>query len=323
VPDGGRYDGALGVVGALAAVEALGDRPLDRTVAVVAFRDEEGCRFGHGLFGSRAMAGMLRPGELDDADPGGVTVRQALHALGLAEPPTTRTLPELRAFAELHVEQGPSLAARDVPLGVVTGVVGIAGLGVSFRGRRGHAGTVAMEDRADAARAAARFVLALGERTHGIERSVATVGSIDVPEAASNVVPGLVRVTVDVRAPGREGRDALVEAVHAEARNAAAAEDCQAEVVPRWSEEPVVFDPEVRGALRDAAAALGVTAPDIPSGAGHDAAVIAAAGVPTGMLFARSLAGGVSHVPEEHTDAEAIGLAVATLSGALERLAAR
>jgi hydantoinase/carbamoylase family amidase len=322
VPDGGRYDGALGVVGALAAVEALADRPLARTIGVVAFRDEEGWRFGHGLFGSRALAGWLRPDELDDEDADGVPVRAALAALGLPPPPAERTLPPLRAFLELHVEQGPVLAEQGAPLGVVSGVVGIAGLAVRFHGRRGHAGTIPMGQRADAGRAAARFVLSLGDRARGVRDAVATVGTIVVPDGASNVVPGLVQVSVDVRAPGQEAVDALVQAVHAAAGEAADREGCRAEVEPRWGEAPVAFDDDVMAALTMAARDAGVRAPKIPSGAGHDAAVMAAAGVPTGMLFASSLAGGVSHVPEEETDPEAIGLAVAALAGALDRLAA-
>ena len=166
VPDGGRFDGALGVVGALEAVEALGPEPRRATLAVVAFRDEEGWRFGRGLTGSRALCGRLGAGELQGVDADGVTLGVAFAALGLEPPPSSGWLAPGRpaAYVELHVEQGPRLAAAGRTLAAVDGVVGLVGLLATFEGGRGHAGTTPMDDRADALRAAARLVLAVGRR---------------------------------------------------------------------------------------------------------------------------------------------------------------
>jgi len=324
VPDGGRFDGALGVVGALAAVEALGTAPLPRTIAVVAFRDEEGWRFGRGLTGSRALCGRFGEDELDVADATGTTLREAFDALGLDPPPAGGWLGPGRpaAFVELHVEQGPRLADAGRPLAVVDGVVGLLGLLASFEGRRGHAGTTPMAVRADALRAAARLVLAVGDAARDEPGAVGTVGDVRLVSPASNIVPGTAEVLVDLRAPDDAALARVRAAVERAVPEAAAAEGCTATVALRYQERAVAFDPDLVATLDEAAhEAIGEAAPHLPSGAGHDAAILAAAGVPTAMLFARSLAGGVSHAPEEDTDLEALEVAVATLAGALRRLA--
>lgn len=327
VPGGGRFDGALGVVGGLEAlrrVAAGGGRPR-RSLAVVAFRDEEGWRFGGGWFGSRALCGRLAPGELEARDRDGVSVAEALRALGRDAPPPGGWLQAARpaAFVELHVEQGPRLADLDAPLGVVDEIVGMAGLEVEFAGRAGHAGTTPMAGRADALRAAAGFVAALpavAERA-GAGAAVATVGDLRVEPGAANVIPGHARCAADLRAAGADGLERLERLAVEAAERAAADAGCTARAVPAWRAERVGLDAGVGDALRAAAAEHGLAAPTMASWAGHDAGVLAAAGVPTAMLFVRSLAGGVSHTPAEHSDAADVELAIDVLAAALRTLA--
>lgn len=308
VPAGGRYDGPLGVLAGLEAVARIGQQA--RTLAVVAFRDEEGWRFGRGCFGSRALCGAVADGELDALDADGVALRDAV---GGTPPPAGWLDPPPAAYLELHVEQGPALDRLGAPLGIVSSIAGIARLGVTFHGRPGHAGTTPMAGRADALVAAAGFVLAVRAAAAAAEPAVATVGRLSVAPGAANVIPERVSLVVDVRAPEEETLAALLGEI------AAAAGDAEVELYRRTS--PVPMAAEVQAALAASLAQLGLEAPVLPSGAGHDAGALGAAGVPSGMLFVRSLAGGVSHAPQEHSDAADVALAVDALAGALERLA--
>jgi acetylornithine deacetylase/succinyl-diaminopimelate desuccinylase-like protein len=261
VPRGGKFDGALGVVAGLEAVERVGKG------AVVAFRDEE-----RGCVGSRAAV-------------------------------ESGNLPE--AFLELHVEQGPVLERRDAPLGIVTAITAMARGERVFQGIAGHAGTTPMAGRSDALCAAAEYVLLVRDTAARIDGAVATVGRIEVEPDAVNVIPGRARVTVDARAPDRERMDALLRAL-------------DLDVQPML--EPVQMAEKPRRALIAEIERLGLPLEELPSGAGHDAAVLAAAGVPTAMLFVRSLNGGISHSPDEESSPEDVELAVEVLGGALERL---
>jgi acetylornithine deacetylase/succinyl-diaminopimelate desuccinylase-like protein len=272
VPAGGRFDGALGVVGGLEAVSRAGQQ--QRTLTVVAFRDEEGCN-GPGCVGSRALC-------------------------------ATGPDPRPAAFVEMHVEQGPRLAEANAPLAVVTGIVATGRGEVVFEGREGHAGTTPMAGRSDALVAAAEFVLRLRAAAAAVDGAVATVGRLEVEPGAGNVIPARARVSVDVRAPDGERLDAVLEVVPADVSRTAA----------------VAMAPEPTRVLREQLERLDAPVIELASGAGHDAGVLAAAGVPTAMLFVRSLNGGISHSPEELSAPEDIALAVAALEGALTRLAA-
>jgi allantoate deiminase len=262
VPGAGRFDGTLGVVAGLEAVERLRLPGL----AVVVFRDEE-----RGCAGSR-----------------GCTAR-----------------PD--AYVELHIEQGPTLLRADAPLGVVTAIVGYVRGRRTFEGTPGHAGTTPMDVREDALVEAAEFVLHAREVARGIEGAVATVGQVTVEPGGTNVIPGRVVVSVDARAPDADRLDRLAAAL---------------EIEEPIRTEPSPMSAEIRAALSDEIAALGLPALDLPSGAGHDAGILATAGVPAGMLFVRSLNGGISHNPAELSSPEDIALAVDVLTGALRRLAA-
>ncbi len=271
VPNGGRFDGALGVVGGLEALERLGLR--ERTLVVVAFRDEEGCT-GPGCRGSRSLCS----GRLDPAPA---------------------------AFVELHVEQGPQLAEVDAPLGVVTGIAATARGEVVFEGREGHAGTTPMLRRDDALVAAAKLVLRLRDAAAAVDGAVATVGRLAVEPGASNVIPARAALSVDIRAPDDARLEQVAAVVPAELSRGRA----------------VAMSPGLRAALLEELAERGLPAFELASGAGHDAGVLAAAGVPAAMLFVRSLNGGISHSPDEHSAAEDVELAVDVLAGALDRLA--
>jgi allantoate deiminase len=257
VPDGGRFDGALGVV---AAIEAAGRTEVP--LGVVAFRDEE-----QSFSGSRGCV-------------------------------TAGRLPE--AFLELHVEQGPVLALADAPLGIVTAIFGQLQGSRVFEGRADHAGTTPMDARADALVEAAGFVLRV--RRAAAPGTVATVGELEVEPGARNVVPARVRVSIDARAATTAELDELVAAIGFE---------------PSQRTEPVAMGGAPLAALR----AVLPGAPELVSGAGHDAAILATAGVPTAMLFVRSLNGGVSHSSDELSSAEDIELGVAALTSALDRIA--
>jgi allantoate deiminase len=211
------------------------------------------------------------------------------------------------AYVELHIEQGPTLLRADAPLGVVTGIVGYVRGRRTFTGTAGHAGTTPLAHREDALVAAAEFVLQAREAARGIEGAVATVGQLSVEPGGTNVIPGRVVLSVDARAPDAARLDRLSAAL---------------EIEEPARTEPSPMSEEVRAALREAVAAAGAPVLELPSGAGHDAGILATARVPSGMLFVRSLNGGVSHNPAELSSEEDIALAVEVLTRTLGRLVA-
>jgi allantoate deiminase len=322
-PDGGRFDGALGVMAAIDALEAIGAAGgATRSLAAIAFRLEEGCRFGRGVFGSRAVCGLLEPDEADLRDAEGISLGEAFTSLGLGELPATGWLePRPSYYVEAHIEQGPVLAAAAAPLGIVTSIAGMAGIEIGFTGRRGHAGTTPMAMRADALVAAALFVQRVHDSARSIPEAVATVGRMTVQPGATNTIPAHVQLFADLRAPDAERLARLVAAALAAAEKTAAETGCSAEPVERWRYRPVPMSAEPSAALRHAAERIGCTPMELPSGAGHDAAIMGMAGVPTAMLFVRSDAGGISHAPEEHTGADAVALCAQALELALRELA--
>jgi hydantoinase/carbamoylase family amidase len=298
VPRGGRYDGALGVVAALAAVSAL--KPQVRTLTVVAFRDEEGWRFGDGFLGSRAVSGQLVESALDRTDRAGVSVREALAAAGRTLRPGAGWLvPAPAAYIEAHIEQGPVLAQQDAALGVVSSIVGILELSVVFDGREGHAGTTPMDLRRDAALCAAAFQVDAARIARELPGAVVTVGSdVRLEPGAANVIARRASVTLDARAPDAAALAGLEGALRRAAEDVAHAHGCSGRATVTMRIEPVACDAGVLAVLQRAAPG----APSLPSGAGHDAQVLAAAGVPVGMLFVRSLNDGISHSPDELVD---------------------
>ncbi len=323
VPNGGSFDGVVGVLGALEAVRILRRQAFEPAcpVWVGAFMDEEGTRFGTALFGSRAFAGHDMSGSLNAVDADGVSVREAMRARGADPEQLGRAARagELKAYLELHVEQGPMLDRAGLRLGIVEAISGVFGFTVTVTGEANHAGATPAEGRRDALVGAARMIIALRERTLERPELRATVGRIATSPGAITVVPGECRFTVDLR-PSRqeiveEGRLWLEEMVS----GVVAAEGLGAEVRCEYALEPTPMHPRVVGALEEAASGEGVEPLRMWSGAGHDAMVIAEH-APSGMVFVPSR-GGISHSPHEWTETADCELGARVLAGAIRRLA--
>lgn len=293
VRDAGRYDGPLGVMTALAAVEALRGVELPFHVEIVGFSDEEGVRYQTAYLGSRALAGTLTKRDLAAVEEKGIEAAR-------------RKPSELLAYAEVHIEQGPVLEARNVALGAVSGIAGQTRARVVFNGRAGHAGTTPMDLRRDALCAAAEFILA-------VERSgvTSTVGQIEARPGAGNVIPARVSLSVDVRHLADAPRLAAVAGLKAGAQAIAK----RREVSARWTTiqetRSVVCDPRLTQLLHAAAVRHAPGAPTLPSGAGHDAAPLSAV-CPVAMLFVRCK-GGLSHHPAESITGADAAKAIAAL----------
>lgn len=322
VRDGGVFDGPLGVVAGIEAVaQLLADRGTPaRPVEVIAFTGEEGSRFPMGLLGSRMMAGLLAPEEaVAILDREGVAVGEALAQAGLDPARLDRAARgDLACMVELHIEQGPVLERSGVAVGVVETIVGIHGFQAVVTGQADHAGTTPLGMRADALLGAAEIVLALPElvRPSG---GVVTVGQLDVAPGSSNVVPGRVIFSVDLRhtTPAELGR--LAARIRGEADAIAERRGLRLEWHTRQVTTPVATDPALRAGIQRAADALGFSWRSMPSGAGHDAMAIAAR-CPVAMIFT-PCRGGFSHRPDEFVDAAMIDPGFAVLKRLLADLA--
>ena len=325
VVDAGRYDGPLGVVAGLMAVEALRREgcALPFAVELLAFGDEENVRFPTNLSTSQALAGRYDPAWLDGRDAAGVTLREALTAFG-GDPAGIAALARRRedvvGYLEVHIEQGPLLEREGLPIGIVSAINGVTRARAHVVGEAGHAGTVPMGLRRDALAAAAEMVAAV-ERI-GSERpgTVATVGVAAVQPGAVNVIPARVDFTLDARAPDDAVRHALVGAIVAECEAIAGRRDVRFEIETSMDSPATPMDARLIAVLEEAARAMGVAPLRLPSGAGHDAVAMATL-CPAAMLFVRC-EGGVSHHPAESITAEDSDVAVQVLADAIRRLAA-
>ncbi len=324
VRDAGAFDGPLGVIAAIECVARLRAQEvsLPFAVDVIGFSDEEGLRFGTAYLGSRAVAGTLDPATLDVAGEDGVTVREALAAIGRAPGEiggASRRGERLLGYCELHIEQGPVLEGRDAPVGVVTAIAGATRAEVRFDGRAGHAGTVPMELRHDAACALAEFVLAVEAAGRAEPGLVATVGRLAALPGAPNVIPGSALASLDVRHADDAVRAAAVDALRDRATAIGTARGVEVAWEPRMAAASVAMDPGLTGQLAAAVSATGVPEVRLASGAGHDAVALSElTGV--AMLFVRC-AGGVSHHPAESVDVADVAVALDVLDGFLRRLA--
>ena len=313
VPDGGAFDGALGVVCALCAIDLLrsrGVQPL-RPIAVAVFADEEGARFGVACAGSRLATGALEPSAaraLTDVD--GVSLHQAMRRAGVDTTQLGRddeTLRRVGIFVELHIEQGQALIDLDAPLGIGMGIWPHGRWRFSFEGEANHAGTTRMTDRRDPMQPFAAAVLAarILASKHG---GVATFGRVHVEPNGTNAIPSTVTAWLDARGPDQAVLDAIVSGVSANAHARAAAERVELAVAGESVSAVVEFGADANARLHrvlDSVAGLGVVAcggrvPDLGTGAGHDAGVLSSV-VPTAMLFVRNPTG-VSHSPAEFAE---------------------
>ena len=302
VRDAGRYDGILGVLSAIATVEHLqaSGGTLPFAIEVVAFADEEGVRFHSLYLGSSSASGTLPAEILDVTDADGITVRDAISAFGFdPEGAITGTLPDHHylGFVEAHIEQGPRLEAADLPVGVVSGIVGTRRAYLDVYGVAGHAGTVAMEDRHDALTTTAAIILEIERVAREIEDARATVGELSVKPGASNVIPGEVRISLDIRHPNGDMVDEIYDRIRT-ASGAIAAER-QMEIAWRTGQkvDGMVCDSRLNSALSSAVSAAGHEPLELFSGAGHDAAALSRI-MPVTMLFVRCK-DGISHNPAE------------------------
>ena len=316
VPDGGRLDGALGVLAGLAVLRRVAAEGTPAcTVRVVSWADEEGARFGGSLFGSSAAAGTL---DLEAArawrDAAGRPVAGVVAERGvvLERMPEARSeLAQVAAYLELHIEQGPVLEEKDLALGVVEGTFGVERRLLRFRGQSAHAGSTPMHRRRDALLAAARTALRVRELAI-TEGGVGTTGRLATSPGIPTAVSGEVDMTLDLRHLDPRALARMLAGVESAATAIAAEEGCSLAEDPVWHIEPIHFDATLQGFADEAVAQVQGRTFRLPSGPLHDAAEMARAGIPTAMLFCQSLRG-LSHTREEDTRPEHLTMAVRAL----------
>jgi allantoate deiminase len=324
VRDAGKYDGPLGVMVALACVELLHrrDERLPFAIEVVGFADEEGLRFGTTYLGSSVLGGAFDHRLLTLEDVEGITLAEAVRSFG-GDPDTLesdgRSGDDLLGYCEVHIEQGPVLDQEGLPVGVVTAINGQSRIKVGFMGQAGHAGTVPMEGRRDALCAAAEFVLAVEKAARKERGMVGTVGHIAAHPGAGNVIPGEVNLSVDLRHKDDAVREGVAQNLRERALAIATARGGECRWQVRQEKSAVPTDPERSALLARAVEELGYPVERLPSGAGHDAAQMAAL-TPIAMLFVRCKEG-ISHNPAESVEKEDVGVAIEATSRFLELLA--
>ena len=304
VRDAGKYDGPLGVLTAIAAVQSLRERgvKLPFNLEVVGFSDEEGVRYQTTYLGSRALAGTLT-----SADLARIKEKQIVKA--------KRARGEFLGYAEVHIEQGPVLEKHNLSVGVVTAIAGQTRLRVEFAGFAGHAGTVPMNLRHDALAGAAELVLA-AERC-GV---LGTVGKLEVAPGASNVIPGKVSLTLDVRDQNDSRRLAAVRSLHAKAKAIAKRRVLKLTWTPIQQTAAVQCDKTLTQIFSKCVAQRGLEVLKLPSGAGHDAAALSAI-CPVAMLFVRCK-GGISHNPAESVKTADVKVAIGVFGDFIQSVAA-
>ncbi len=318
VQNAGRYDGILGVMVALVCIERLHARAerLPFAIEVLAFADEEGLRYHSAYIGSSAITGTFDPAILRLTDNKGITMADAIHTYGgipdvqsLRTPRWQRS--DLLGYCEVHIEQGPVLEVCNLPVAVVSGIAGQDRIKLSFTGEAGHAGTVPMSLRKDALCAAAEFILAIEQQARSQSGLVATVGQIDVQRAASNVIPGHVALSLDIRHLDDALREQARQICYEQARGISE----QRQVVLDWQltqeNRTVSCNPRLMDLMRQAIQQTGNTVLTLSSGAGHDAVVMSKL-TDVVMLFVRC-AGGISHNPAEAVMEEDVAIAIDVL----------
>jgi allantoate deiminase len=322
VPNAGAFDGVLGVTMALECADLAREMALPLAIDVIAFSEEEGVRFGVPFIGSRAVADRFDPALLSLRDEAGHTLAHAIRAFDLDPnliPAAVLDTADTLGFVEIHIEQGPVLEAENLSVAAVTGIVGQTRLTVEFAGQANHAGTTPMHLRRDALAGAAEWINAVETHAKRTEGLVATVGKIDASPNAGNVIAGTTTLALDVR----HLHDAVrLNAVNEllESANAIAARRGLAMQSTRQMDQPAVpMDEQLSAYLVEAMEAAGLPPKRMPSGAGHDAMVMAAR-MPTAMLFLRS-PGGISHNPAETVRDVDVEAALEVMRGFLQRVA--
>jgi N-carbamoyl-L-amino-acid hydrolase len=320
VPNGGNFDGDLGSLAALGVIEACtrGNIRTRHPLEMAVWAHEEGVAFGRGLAGSRIVAGDLKPGDLAQVW-NGLKRSEGLRKIGgnpdrIEE--ARRAKGSIHAYLELHIEQGGSLERAGIPIGIVEGIVSIDRYEATITGFANHAGTTPMAERQDALLAASHLTIAVREIvTREPGRQVGTVGRLEVMPNAANVIPGSVSLTIELRDLSTPKLRALAETIRRRAAEIASATKTTIELRLSSENPPALATPAVQDAIERASGALGLKTMRMPSGAGHDAQMMAQLG-PMGMIFVPSV-GGISHSPKELTRWEDCAHGASVLLGAV------
>lgn len=310
VPEGGKYDGALGVLAAIEVVQVIHEQQLSpsKKIQVVAFKDEEGTRFGFGLIGSSAMAGLLTEQQLQHTDEAGITIEEAMKEFQLSPYPLVKAQrTDIKAYLEMHIEQGKVLENEGLPVGVVTGIAAPLWLEVTVTGVSEHAGATPMPIRQDALTAASEMILAVEQMVNATTDSVATVGKLNVSPNGTNVIPGKVTFTIDLRDIDEQKISTLENAILQQLQKIAERRNVTLSSKVLQRIKPAKTDTMLQQQLAASIEKQGIQPFSLISGAGHDAMHIAEF-APIGMLFVRSK-GGISHNPLEYSSDKDIVIA--------------
>ncbi|AFQ44064.1 Zn-dependent hydrolase [Desulfosporosinus meridiei] len=307
VYNGGIFDGALGIIGGIEVLQTMQEQGIktEHPIEVYAFNDEEGARFSFSMMGSRGMIGSLKPEDLELKDKEGISLATIMKAQGMD--PTmircaARTKGTIKAFIELHIEQGKVLEKNNQSVGIVTGIVNELWLKCTFKGEAGHAGTTPMTMRHDALVAAAEFVQTVEQEARKTGTTVATVGKMSVLPGGINIIPGTVEITLDLRDLNQEVSDQVEDAIFKEAKRICRERNLEMRTEVLQRIPPSLCSEEFQLAAKAAFEKLGFEPFYLPSGAGHDAMQVVNI-CPIGMIFIRSK-DGISHNPAEWSSPE-------------------
>jgi len=325
-PYGGRFDGVIGVLGGLEVAQTLKEQNIlpRMPIEVVAFSDEEGCRFNKGLFGVRGILGQLEEGELEREDKDGVTRREALKEFG-CEPDRLKESEyeegSIAAFLEMHIEQGPILEKNDLPVGIVTGISGPLWLTIELEGFAGHAGSVPMAMRQDALVGAAKIIVALNELAgeDPDAPTVGTVGSMSIFPDSRNIIPEKVTFTVDLRDIDINRRHRIEERLYERIAEITNQHGLTYKIHEDTNSEPRYCSEEIIGLMREESKNIGLDTIELMSGPFHDSLAMSYV-CEYGMIFVRCK-DGISHNPKEFSSIEDISLGAELLYRTTVRMA--
>lgn len=307
VPHGGKFDGALGVLGAIEALQRMNENGIQtlHPIEVIVFTDEEGARFGFGMIGSRALAGTLQAEDLQHSDEQRQSIAQVMEQSGLSPEQLSaaaRKPTEVRAYIELHIEQATVLEQRRAPVGIVSGIAGPLWMQFKLTGEAGHAGATPMLGRKDPMTAAARIITFIEQVVKKHPNAVATVGKFHVYPGGINIIPGEVSFTLDLRDIDEESRDHIEKEILTHAHRISDEHGVGLHVHDLQRVAPAPCAPQVRAIIEQSCRKSGLEPVVLPSGAGHDGMQLSKL-CPIGMIFVRSKRG-ISHSPEEWSSPE-------------------
>ncbi|WP_018394983.1 Zn-dependent hydrolase [Bacillus sp. 37MA] len=323
VPEGGIFDGPLGVLAGIEVVQAMSEAAVETVhpVEVIAFIDEEGSRFGFGMIGSRALAGTLLPEHLQQTDQNGITIAAAMQESGLHPDEinkAARYSETVKAYVELHIEQGKVLERAGQPAGIVTGIAGPLWTRWTIEGEAGHAGATPMNQRKDSLMMALQIIQFIEEETKKYTNAVATIGQISVKPGGVNVIPGETTFTLDLRDIEERDRDQIEEAITSYAQSLCADREMNIKIEELQRVAPAPCSKEIRAVMEEACLTMSLEPIFLPSGAGHDGMQFNDF-CPIGMVFVRSK-NGISHNPSEWSSEEDCGVGASILYETVLRL---